>query len=67
VRKEANAAADKLEAQAKTPIEKTAAKVAAKKLRDEGNDKAKKLEQDAEKQIKTLMDNAKKKADALKK
>jgi len=67
VRKEANAAADKLESSAKSPLEKTTAKVAAKKLRDEGNDKAKKLEQDAEKQIKTLMDNAKKKADDLKK
>ncbi|GBU27013.1 hypothetical protein R84B8_00533 [Treponema sp. R8-4-B8] len=67
IRKEANAAADKLEAQAKTPLEKTAAKLAAKKLRDEGNDKAQKTEQEAERQIKTIMDNARKKADELKK
>jgi len=56
-----------LEAQAKSPLEKTTAKVAAKKLRDEGKDKAAKIEQDAEKQIKTSMDTAKKKSDDLKK
>jgi hypothetical protein len=67
IRKESNAAADKLENEAKSPLEKVAAKAAANKLRDEGSAKAAKVEQEAEKQIKTIMDNAKKKADDLKK
>jgi len=67
IRKEANDAADKLEAKAKTPLEKTAAKAAANKLRDEGKANAAKTEQEAEKQVKTIMDNAKKKANNLKK
>jgi hypothetical protein len=65
IRSEAEAAAKKLEGAAKTPFEKTAAKIAANKLRDEGKANAAKVEQEAEKQVSAIMDAAKKKADSL--
>jgi hypothetical protein len=65
IRGEAEAAAKKLEDAAKSPLEKTAAKIAANKLRDEGKANAAKVEQEAEKQVSAIMDAAKKKADSL--
>jgi hypothetical protein len=65
IRSEAEAAAKKLEDAAKSPTEKTAAKIAANKLRDEGNANAAKIEQEAEKQVSAIMDAARKKADSL--
>jgi hypothetical protein len=67
LRKEADDNANKLEDAAKSPLEKIAAQAAAKKLRDEGNANAAKIEQEAERQIAAIMDNAKKKADELRK
>ena len=67
IRDEADTAAKKLEDSAKSPLEQVAAKAAANKLREEGRATAAKTEQEAEKQATAIMDNARKKADELRK
>ncbi|MDR0714530.1 MAG: AsmA family protein [Bacteroidales bacterium] len=67
-RKEADAAANKLEQEAasKNAIQKAAAKVLAEKLRKEGETKAKQIEQEAEKKAEELMNTVNKKVEELK-
>jgi regulator of protease activity HflC (stomatin/prohibitin superfamily) len=68
VRREANAAADKLvrDAANKNILEKRLAEAAADKLRSEGEANAKKLEQEADQKARAVLAAAQKKADDLK-
>jgi len=64
-RKQGEAAAKKIEDEAKNPLAKAAAKLAADKVRKEANDKATKIEAEADKQAQSLVDKAQAQADAL--
>jgi len=67
VRAETDANANRIEAAAKTPLEKAGAKIAADKARSEGYANAARIEQDADRQATALMDAARKQADELRK
>ncbi len=65
VRNEANAKADQIEKQAKNPIEKRAAEITARKIREEGEAKAQQIIKNADAEAEKIIQQAKERASKL--